>query len=91
MLLAYASAPRYEGPEVDRATAEHDAKSLFKAGEKKLGTDEDTFIRIFAERSRAQLAAVSSAYHSMYGSSLKKVFSPLKAVILPCINCLLDE
>ncbi|XP_057777675.1 annexin D5 isoform X2 [Salvia miltiorrhiza] len=72
LLLAYASSPRYEGPEVDRAIAEHDAKSLFKAGEKKLGTDEDTFIRIFAERSRAQLAAVSSAYHSMYGSSLKK-------------------
>ncbi|KAG6405498.1 hypothetical protein SASPL_133088 [Salvia splendens] len=72
LLLAYASAPRYEGPEVDRGLAEHDAKSLFKAGEKKLGTDEDTFIRIFAERSRAQLAAISSAYHSMYGNSLKK-------------------
>lgn len=53
--------------------AENDAKALFKAGEKRLGTDENTFIRVFSERSRAHLGAVSSAYHSMYGSSLKKV------------------
>lgn len=73
MLLAYVSTPRYEGPEVDRASVEHDAKALFKAGERKLGTDENTFMRIFSERSRAHLAAVSAAYHSMYGNSLKKV------------------
>ncbi|XP_073141996.1 annexin D5 [Henckelia pumila] len=72
LLLAYVSTVRYDGPEVDRARVEHDAKSLFKAGEKKLGTDEKTFIRIFAESSRAHLAAVASAYHSMYGNSLKK-------------------
>ncbi|XP_027100658.1 annexin D5 [Coffea eugenioides] len=72
LLLAYASTPRYEGPEIDRAMVEHDAKALYKAGEKKLGTDEKTFIRIFSERSRAHLAAVDSAYHSMYGNSLKK-------------------
>lgn len=64
---------RYEGPEVDRASVDHDAKALYKAGEKKLGTDEKTFIRIFSERSRAHLAAVSSAYHSMYSRKLKKV------------------
>ncbi|KAL2545768.1 Annexin D5 [Forsythia ovata] len=72
LLLAYISVMRYEGPEVDRIMTEADAKSLYKAGEKKLGTDEKTFIRIFSERSRPQLAAISSAYHSMYGSSLKK-------------------
>ncbi|CAN4102578.1 unnamed protein product [Withania somnifera] len=72
LLLAYVRTMRYEGPEVDRASVEHDAKALFKAGEKKLGTDENTFIRIFSERSRAHLAAVSCAYHSMYGNSLKK-------------------
>ncbi|KAG8488101.1 hypothetical protein CXB51_018313 [Gossypium anomalum] len=66
------STHRYEGPEVDREMALKDAKTLFKAGEKKLGTDEKKFIRIFSERSRAQLAAISSAYHDMYGGSLKK-------------------
>lgn len=51
-----------------------DAKSLYKAGEKKLGTDEKAFIRIFSEQSRAHLAAVASAYRDMYGNSLKKVW-----------------
>ncbi|XP_058078400.1 annexin D5-like [Magnolia sinica] len=72
LLLAYVSITRYEGPEVDRAMVDKDAKVLYKAGEKKLGTDEKTFIHIFSERSRPHLAAVSIAYHHMYGNSLKK-------------------
>ncbi|KAL2324181.1 hypothetical protein Fmac_023239 [Flemingia macrophylla] len=72
LLLAYISTPRHEGPEVNREIAEEDAKVLYKAGEKKLGTDEKTFIHIFSERSAAHLAAVSSFYHEMYGHSLKK-------------------
>lgn len=72
LLLAYISVPRYEGLEVDRMMAENDAKALYKAGEKRLGTDERTFRSIFCERSRAHLAAVSYAYNSMYGKSLKK-------------------
>eukprot|EP00262_Sarcandra_glabra_P012662 TRINITY_DN3313_c0_g1_i3.p1 TRINITY_DN3313_c0_g1~~TRINITY_DN3313_c0_g1_i3.p1 ORF type:complete len:317 (+),score=43.63 TRINITY_DN3313_c0_g1_i3:224-1174(+) len=72
LLLAYVSKPRYEGPEVDRMMVEKDAGDLFKAGEKKLGTDEKTFIRIFSERSSAHLAAVASLYHHMYGNSLEK-------------------
>ncbi|KAI4347309.1 hypothetical protein L6164_008131 [Bauhinia variegata] len=72
LLLAYVSTPRHEGPEVSREVAEKDAKVLYKAGEKKLGTDEKTFIQIFSERSWAQLNAVSSYYHDMYGHSLKK-------------------
>lgn len=73
LLLAYVSTPRYEGPEVDRSVVANDAKALYRAGEKKLGTDEKTFIKIFSERSRAHMAAVSHAYHDMYGNSLEKV------------------
>lgn len=72
LLLAYVRIQRYEGFEVDRMAAENDAKALYKAGEKRLGTDENTFIRVFSERSRAQLAAVDAAYTSMYGHSLEK-------------------
>ncbi|XP_030472929.1 annexin D5 [Syzygium oleosum] len=72
LLLKYVGTPRYEGLEVDRMAVEQDAKALFKAGEKRLGTDEKTFIKIFSERSRAHLAAIDSAYHNMYGNSLKK-------------------
>jgi len=75
LLLAYVSIQRYEGSEVDKMIAENDARTLYKAGEKRLGTDERTFIRIFSERSRAHLAAVDAAYRGMYGHSLGKVFS----------------
>ncbi|KAG5014868.1 hypothetical protein AAZX31_08G055000 [Glycine max] len=72
ILLAYVTTPRHEGPEVNREMAEKDAKVLYKAGEKRLGTDEKTFVQIFSERSAAHLAAITSYYHSMYGHSLKK-------------------
>ncbi|XP_028805510.1 annexin D5-like isoform X2 [Neltuma alba] len=72
MLLRYVSTPRYEGPEVSREIAEKDAKVLYKAGEKRFGTDEKTFIQIFSERSRPQLNATNSCYHELYGHSLKK-------------------
>uniref|UniRef100_A0A0D9XDF2 Annexin n=1 Tax=Leersia perrieri TaxID=77586 RepID=A0A0D9XDF2_9ORYZ len=73
LLLAYVGIPRYEGPEVDPTIVTHDAKDLYKAGEKRLGTDEKTFIRVFTERSWAHLASVASAYHHMYDRSLEKV------------------
>lgn len=73
MLLKYLATPRYEGPEVDQMMAGDDARALYKAGEKRLGTDEKTFIRIFCERSRAHLAAVSEAYMRLYERPLEKV------------------
>ncbi|KNA24108.1 hypothetical protein SOVF_018850 [Spinacia oleracea] len=72
LLLAYLCVQRYEGFEVDRMITENDAKALYRAGEKRLGTDEDMFIRIFSERSRAQLAAVDLAYNKMHGHTLEK-------------------
>lgn len=73
MLLKYLATPRYEGPEVDQVMAGDDARALYKAGEKRLGTDEKTFIRIFCERSRAHLAAISEAYMRLYEKPLEKV------------------
>lgn len=72
ILLAYLCTPRHEGPEVNNQIAEQDAKVLYKAGEKKLGTDEKAFVQIFSERSAAHMSAISSYYHNTYGHSLKK-------------------
>ncbi|KAK1435222.1 hypothetical protein QVD17_00983 [Tagetes erecta] len=72
ILLACINKQRYEGMEVDREMAAKDAKALYKAGEKRLGTDEKVFVQIFSERSRAHLVAVNTCYHDMYGGSLKK-------------------
>jgi len=73
LLLAYVTTPRYEGPELDPVIVEEDAKLLYKAGEKRLGTDEDVFIKIFSEKSSTHLAAVNSAYITSHGHSLEKV------------------
>ncbi|KAK7290198.1 hypothetical protein RIF29_04442 [Crotalaria pallida] len=72
ILLAYVTTPRHEGPEVNREIADMDAKVLYKAGEKKLGIDEKTFVQIFSERSAAHLAAISFSYQNKYGHSLEK-------------------
>ncbi|KAK1439348.1 hypothetical protein QVD17_05164 [Tagetes erecta] len=72
LLLAYLSIPRSEGPECDHVMVEKDATALYKAGEKRWGTDETTFRSIFSERSRAHLAAVSYTYRNTYKNTLRK-------------------
>ncbi|XP_076948136.1 annexin D5-like [Bidens hawaiensis] len=92
ILIACVSKPRYEGMEVDRELATKDAKELYKAGEKKFGTDEKVFVQIFSERSRAHLVAVNTCYHDMYGGSLKKAVKKetsglFKTALLTILQC----
>ena len=72
LLIEYITTLRYEGPEFDQILVEKDAKELYKAGEKRLGTDEKTFIRIFSERSSTYLAAINATYQSTNGRSLER-------------------
>ncbi|XP_057445121.1 annexin D5-like isoform X2 [Lotus japonicus] len=72
LLLAYLSTPRYEGPELDNTIVQQDATQLYKSGEKRIGTDEKMFIKIFSERSSTHLAAVDSAYRAQHGNTLEK-------------------
>ncbi|KAF8702074.1 hypothetical protein HU200_033421 [Digitaria exilis] len=72
LLLAYLAIPRYEGGgAVDAGLAALDARELYKAGERRLGTDERAFVRVFSERSSAHMAAVARAYQHMYDRSLE--------------------
>lgn len=71
LLLSYVRTVRYEGPEIDSVMVERDAKALYKAGEKRWGTDEKTFVRIFCDSSSAHLAAVCYAYKNKYKNKLK--------------------
>ncbi|TVU05815.1 hypothetical protein EJB05_48999 [Eragrostis curvula] len=71
LLLSYLAIPRYEGPEADPSLAALDARELHKAGERRLGTDERAFIRVFSERGWAHMAAVARAYHHMYARPLE--------------------
>ncbi|KAK7295896.1 hypothetical protein VNO77_42225 [Canavalia gladiata] len=72
LLLAYVSTPRYEGPELDDGMVQEDAEQLYKAGEKRLGTNEKMFIKIFSDRSSTHMAAVNNAYIASYGHTLEK-------------------
>ena len=57
--------------------AENDAKSLYKAGEGRLGTDEAAIIHILSTRSAAQLNASFNIYRQMYGRDIEKVWGTL--------------
>ncbi|KAI8543379.1 hypothetical protein RHMOL_Rhmol08G0212800 [Rhododendron molle] len=92
LLIAYAGTIRSESPEVDPMMVDKDAKDLFKDGEWRLGTNEETFIRIFSERSSAHLAAINSAYRKMYVNSLKKAVKKetswkFKCALLTILKC----
>ena len=66
-MLAYVRQPRDEDLGYDTERAKEDSRAL-------LGANEWTFIRIFSERSRAQLADIISAYPYLSGNSLEKVY-----------------
>jgi annexin A7/11 len=58
VLLELLKCKRDESLMVNEREAEADAVTLYNAGEKKLGTDDSAFIRLFTTRSVAHLAAV---------------------------------
>ena len=51
--------------QVDTSKAHADAQNLYKAGEKKWGTDEASFNLVMASRNRAQLCATFEAYRQV--------------------------
>jgi len=71
LFAAIIKATRPEGP-ADPNLAKADAESLYKHGEGKVGTDEEVFVKIVSERSRAHLELVSQIYANTYGNSLLK-------------------
>ena len=47
-----------------------DAQALYQAGEGRWGTDESTFVRIFTQRSAAEMSMINSCYQQLRGKSL---------------------
>eukprot|EP00045_Choanoeca_perplexa_P009678 m.93821 g.93821 ORF g.93821 m.93821 type:complete len:855 (-) comp14991_c0_seq1:659-3223(-) len=62
LLLAVLKNQRVVSDQVDQAAAAKDADALYKAGEKRFGTNEKVFIDIFSMRSYAHLAVVFQEY-----------------------------
>jgi hypothetical protein len=63
---------RDESGKVDESEAEKVAAQLYKAGEGKIGTDEDTFTEILTTRSPAFLKRVSHHYAAKHKHSLEQ-------------------
>jgi len=75
--------------------ARQEAQELYSAGEKKLGTDEACFIKIFALRNKYQLRATFDEYQKLVGRDIFNsidremsgdLASALKAVAMQAVN-----
>jgi len=55
---------------VDEAKAKNDAIHLYDSGEKRFGTDDESFINLITSSSQRHLAAVSAFYKDLYGKTL---------------------
>ncbi len=73
LLISLLQCQRSEDDNVVYGDAMNDAEALYKAGEGKWGTDEETFNRIFAMRSAAHLCSVNKLYVGMNQKDLLKV------------------
>lgn len=70
LMLAILQCNRDESNSVDHSLVQKDVDALYKAGEGKWGTDEETFIRIFALRSPYHLRALADQYQKSRGTNL---------------------
>jgi len=64
-------ADRVEAPTINPQEVENDVHTLYKAGEKKLGTDEKTFIKLLTNKAPWHNQAVNAAYKAKHGHSLE--------------------
>jgi len=70
LLIALLQGSRDESNTINQSQVEKDVDALYKAGEGKLGTDEETFIRIFTLRNPAHLSSLNMYYKHRYKKSL---------------------
>ena len=75
LLLALLKCQRSDLAQPDINRCAMDASSLYKAGEGKFGTDEDTFTRIFATRSPTELAIINNYYKQQTGKGLLRAIN----------------
>ncbi|XP_041363546.1 annexin-B12-like isoform X2 [Gigantopelta aegis] len=75
LLVSMTTGGRMENQPVDMTKAQTDAQRLYQAGEKRWGTDENTFNSIIASQSYEQLRAVFDAYSRLSNHDIEKAIS----------------
>lgn len=70
LLVSLLQANRSENTNPNMAECEKYAKDLYEAGEKKWGTDESVFNKIFATKSPMEFASIARCYHKITGKTI---------------------
>ena len=70
LLIAILQCNRSMNPVPDPVMCQADAQALYRAGEGGWGTDESTFIKIFANRSAAEIMMINDCYSRLRGKGL---------------------
>ena len=73
LLVSLLYSQRSQNPVPNQQQCMMDAQALYKAGEKRWGTDESVFNQIFSTRSNAEIACINQCYINLRGKGLDKV------------------
>ena len=95
LLVALLQCDRSTNLNPDPNMCQADAQALYKAGEGRWGTDEPTFIKIFAKRSAAELSMINDCYLKLRGKGLLKAIDKefsgdMKKLLQTVVGGLLD-
>uniref|UniRef100_A0A914QX91 Annexin n=1 Tax=Panagrolaimus davidi TaxID=227884 RepID=A0A914QX91_9BILA len=93
LLVSLCMGSRDESHHIDSLKANQDAWKLNRAGEQKLGTDEDVFNKIFATQNYSQLRLVFDEYEKVTKHSIEKAIEgefsgAIKDGLLGIIKCI---
>ena len=95
LLVAILQCTRSENTVANLPMCQTDAQALYQAGEGRWGTDESTFIRIFTQRSAAEMITIANCYQQSRGKSLldaidKEFSRDMKSLLMTIVEGLLD-
>ena len=96
LLVALLSTKRNKNKnEIDKNECEKCAKMLYEAGEKKIGTDEEVFIKIFTEKSRNEFLCIAQLYfdltkHTLLQAIEKEFYSDTKNCLIGILYAILS-
>ncbi|XP_029634252.1 annexin A6 isoform X3 [Octopus sinensis] len=96
LLISLVQGNRAEKKSFDRNKAKQDAEELYKAGEKKWGTDESCFNAILCSRSYSQLRAIFQEYILLSQKDIEDVIKSemsgdLKNSMLAIVQCIRNK
>ncbi|XP_043095641.1 annexin A3-like [Puntigrus tetrazona] len=94
-ILLLAEGARDESTNVNADKAREDAKALYQAGEKRLGTDESKFIEILCKRSIPHLRQTILEYKNISGKTLQKsiekeISGDLEKLLVAIVKCVMS-